>query len=96
MSSIQLTIFKCKHCGLAIPSGRSDKSYCSNSCKQKNYRWRRKMERYASDMKRAASNLAAYLEYPDTRSDAIKYLANQRAYIGEVAKQYNVIIKAAQ
>lgn len=92
----QMTIYRCAFCGEFIPEGRSDKRYHSDACKQKAYRWRKRQQRYASDARVAISNLISYLSYEETRQSTVEELGKLMSYIPDVARQYNVVIKAAR
>jgi Fe-S-cluster-containing dehydrogenase component len=86
----QLTIDKCAFCGQFIPKGRSDKGYCSSSCKQKAYRWRIKQQRYASDAALAIANLASYIDYPEMQYKAVGALQELKKHIDAVMAEHGV------
>lgn len=93
---IQTTIFKCSHCGQPIPDGRSDKRYCSNACKQKNYRWRNKALRYASAIRANATSMAAYLDYPEMRDIAEQEISDAIKFIKDIAREHGLTIKVVK
>jgi len=86
----QPTVYYCEFCGLPVPSGRSDKQYDCNSCKQKAYRWRKRMERYAHDLAKAQADLASYLKYPKMRDRAKEELELSIQNAKNIARSYGV------
>lgn len=90
----QLTIFRCEFCGKNRPDGRADMRYCSSACKQKAYRWRQRMARYRSQGMKNITDLAAYLNYEETRQDAIENLSDMLKHIRQQAALSNVKFKA--
>lgn len=92
----QLTIFHCRFCQGLIPIGRIDRVYCSKACKQKAYRWRNKVSRYASEIDKNINLIAEYLEHEDTREEALETLSIRRAYIAQVARFHGYILKAVK
>jgi hypothetical protein len=86
----QLTIYHCEFCGQLRPDGRSDMQYCSNSCKQKAYRWRHKMSRYETQVFKNVTDLVGYLDYQVTRQEAIERLRAIVENVHHMAAEHNV------
>ena len=70
----QLQIEKCAFCGEFKPKGRSDREYCSSACKQRAYRWRKRLERYHYDAVQALGNIASYGRYPEMQRHCAEVL----------------------
>lgn len=92
----QLTIYRCAFCGNHRPSGRADMQYCSHSCKMKAYRWRQRMSRYETQTFKNITDLASYIDYPQTKDEAIKRLSTIIDTVKHLAAQHNVIIKSVR
>jgi Fe-S-cluster-containing dehydrogenase component len=92
----QLTMYHCRFCNELIPIGRIDRVYCSKACKQRAYRWRNKVDRYAREIRRNLSAISEYLDYDDTKSEALRQLAIIREECVNEARKHGLIIKAVK
>ena len=89
----QKTIFKCVVCGNFIPDGRADKRYDTRACRQKFYRWKHATQRYENNIAKAVTDLVGYLQYPETRQDAIDKLSASIKLIKELSRSNGVVFK---
>lgn len=85
---------RCLFCGQLFWSGRSDTTYCKASCKQKMYRWRRKLDTETTKALVQIRKIASYLTYDKSTPFAVAALNQIRAEIYEtLLKQKVVIVK---
>ena len=92
----QLTVYHCRFCQGLIPTGRIDRVYCSKACKQKAYRWRNRIDRYTKEIEKNAKLIADYLDYDDTRVDALHALVKIQPYIVDITRQHGQVLKAVK
>jgi len=64
----------CQFCGKDFWSKSSWAGYCSSSCKQKMYRWRKKLENQEDKALDAVRNIASYFAYEKSTPSAVTAL----------------------
>jgi hypothetical protein len=76
----------CRFCGGEKARGRIDALYCNDSCKMKAYRWRKRRQEYVSKVCVQISNVAGYLDYPETFAFALEDIKEIKKYIDDQLK----------
>jgi len=80
----------CVFCGGKLEEGRTDMLYCSQPCKMRAYRWRKRQERYESKAIEAVTNLAGYLDYPQMFDTSLEKMRGLKKYIDDTLKLHGV------
>jgi len=71
MEQIGLVRCHCGFCGKEFFSKRGSGSYCSASCKQKMYRWRKKLDAKKESALYIIKDIASYLTFEDSTPSAL-------------------------
>lgn len=66
----QLTIFRCAWCDNVMVDGRSDKQTCSDACRKRWSRWKKKIDRIEAQCVKNLEMLNDYLQHFATREKA--------------------------
>ena len=83
---------RCLFCGKLFWSERSTASYDTTSCKQKMYRWRKKLDYQTRRVLRDIMEISSYLTYDKSTPSAVAALNQIRAEIYEVLLKQKVVI----
>jgi len=83
---------RCLFCGKLFWSERSTAAYDTASCKQKMYRWRRKLDTQTKKVLSGVREIASYLTYDKSTPSAVAALNEIRAEIYEVLLKQKVVI----
>lgn len=85
---------RCLFCGQLFWSERSTAEYHSSSCKQKMYRWRKKLVSQTEKVLRGIREISSYLTYDKSTPAAVAALNQIRAEIYEtLLKQKMIVVK---
>ena len=93
VTHVQTTIYRCSFCGENLPDGRIDRRYHSSACRQKAYRWRRKLHSYASVAEKNLVDVLSYLQHEETRDDAKAEIEALISHAVKIARTYGVTIQ---
>jgi len=83
---------RCLFCGKLFWSERSTAEYDTASCKQKMYRWRKKLDKKTEKVLADIKEIASYLTYDKSTPSAVAALNQIRAEIYEVLLKQKVVI----
>lgn len=75
---------RCQFCGKIFYSERSSAQFDKASCKQKMYRWRKKLDAETKKVLGAIQHIASYLTYDKSTPKAVAALNDIRHEISEV------------
>lgn len=78
---LPLTRHTCAFCGKEFWARRNDAKTCSNACRQKMLRWRKRLPAEIQRISQKIHEVAVYLNYPDSRDSAILYLEGVKKLI---------------
>lgn len=83
---------RCLFCGKLFWSERSTAEYDTASCKQKMYRWRKKLVSQTDKVLRGIREIGSYLTYDKSTPSAVAALNQIRSEVYELLLNNNVII----
>lgn len=86
----RLSRHTCAFCGGEFWSHRSDAKTCSNTCRQRMKRWRKRLERETSEISRKVHSVCQYLDFPESKDDAILYLQGVKKTIDYELQQRKI------
>ena len=80
----------CRFCGETFWASRADQQYHSNLCRQRAYRWRKRMAYHEYKVQYHLKEISEYLVFPDSRVHAAHALSGVRHKVDEFLDMYNV------
>lgn len=83
---------RCKFCGGKFFSERGSGEYCQASCKQKFYRWRKKLSKSRDKSIQLVKEIASYATYEDTTPAVALALAQISSAISDELSRVNIKI----
>ena len=83
---------RCKFCGGKFFSERGTGEYCQASCKQKFYRWRKKLSTSRTKAIKLIKEIASYATYEDTTPAVALALAEVSSAISDELSRVNIKI----
>jgi len=72
---------QCQFCGRLFWSDRSSAIYDTASCKQKMYRWRKKLDTQTAKVIKGIDEIASYLKFDKSTPSAVSALQEIRAHV---------------
>lgn len=86
----QLTVFRCAFCGEHMLQGRSDKKTCSAKCRNRLFRWRKRLDIHMKHIEYELGEIASYLAYPEARPKAAQLMVKIQDSISETFAKNNI------
>jgi hypothetical protein len=83
---------RCLFCGKLFWSERSTAEYDTASCKQKMYRWRKKLDTQTKKVLQGVRELASYLTYDKSTPAAVNALNQIRHEISDLLLKHQVVV----
>lgn len=80
----------CRFCGETFWATRADQQYHSNLCRQRAYRWRKRLAYHEYKVHYHLKQIADYLVFPDSKGYAAQTMTKARHKIDEFLDLYNV------
>lgn len=97
--SIQLsltgTLHRCSWCGNFFP-GREDASTCSDSCRAKKWRWRKRLTKLNGQITALLAEVGNYLEFEESRPAAIECYERARSTMSQEALKRGIRLVAVK
>jgi len=83
---------RCVFCGKLFYSERGTASYDTASCKQKMYRWRKKLDAQTKKVLAGIQEIASYLTYDKSTPSAVQALQEIRSTVLTVLLDNKVVV----
>jgi len=74
----------CHFCGDSFVSGWPAAKFCSGKCRQRMYRWRKRLPFLYNEAERYLDDLASYLKFPDSRPHAVALMKTLKQRVDEL------------
>lgn len=81
---------QCQFCGCDFVAKHPKARFHNDACKQKMYRWRKRLPFLYNEVERHLDGLGKYLNFPDSRPHAIALMKAAKEYINELWVNANV------
>ena len=90
MTNNRLVRRKCLFCGDDFYASRSDAKYHSLTCKNRAYRWRKRLPRYQAKASEMLREIETYLVYTDSKPLAAQALFTLKSQVETIIRENNL------
>lgn len=80
----------CQFCGDDCVRTSPKAHHCSNACKQKMYRWRKRLPALYAEAEAKVDEIAKYLRFPDAKPHAVALMKTLREHVNQLWKDNGV------